>query len=187
MNDKPPFQGQLEAIAESLEMSGALDRATEQRDRELAADPEWSTQKYVHVHVLLEAFAVGVISADVWHHNYKLPPDFEGVVNWIAFNIQKHWPKEEVVKVSLQELRFWFKLWADEHPSFREWNETKPGAPMVGVVSRYSSTPDERDFIDLDALIHNAVLHIRAHHRACEAFDQKFKAENPGWEDLPND
>jgi hypothetical protein len=181
------MQKEIEAIAESLELSGALEQATEQRDRELSADPEWATEKYVHVHVLLEAFAVGVISADPWHHGYKLPPGFESVVNWIAFNIQKQWPKEEVVQISLNQIKILFRTWANEHPVFLEWNEPKPGAPIVACVSRYTNTPDERDFIDLDALIHNAVLHIRAHHRACEAFDRKFAEANPGWESLPND
>lgn len=172
-----PMQEKLEAIAESLELSGALDRATEQRDKELRGDSEWSTPKFVHVHVLLEAFAVGVISADVWHHGYKLPPGFESVVNWIAFNIQKELGKDVVPKLSLLDIRFAFTMWAYEHPQFREWNVPPKGSPMVGVVTRYTDTPDRRDFIDTDALIHNAVLHIRSHHRANEDFEKRFAAE----------
>jgi hypothetical protein len=167
----------LEPIAESCELQGLFEKASEQMRAELAADPEWNTAKYVHVHFLVEAFAIGVISADCWHHGYKLPPNFESVVNYIADRIQRHWPKEEVVQVSLIEIEALFREWAFEHPDFRAWNDTKPGAPMVGVVSRYSSTPDERDFIDLGALLRNAAIALRSHHRINDDFDRRHPLE----------
>jgi hypothetical protein len=165
------MQERLEAVAESALLSGALEEASARMRAKLDADPEWATKKYVHAHTIVEAFAVGVIRADPWHRGYRLPPNFEAVVNWIAFNVQKHWPRIEVPEVSLNELEQLFREWALEHPDFRAWNET---TKMVGVVSRYSAVPDERDFIDLDALIRNAVIHIRNEHRTNDDFERRI-------------
>lgn len=168
---------QLEAIAESLELKGLLDAGIEQHNKMLACDTEWNTPKYIHVATLLRAFVQGILTADPWYHNYKLPPNFEGIVNWIAFNIQRKWPEEEVPKLSLLEAEQLFTLWAYEHPDFKKWNEAKPGGPMVRVVTRYSSTPDERDFISTDVVIRNAAVFLRDHIRQDEAFDRKFEKE----------
>lgn len=177
----PPDLDGLAEIVNEAQWRGLFDRAAEEQAQRLAADPEWSTPKYVHVHRLVEAFAVGVISADAWHRGYTLPHDFVGVVNWIAFNIQREWPNEEVVQLSLIDIKQRLHGWAMEHPSYRAWNDL----PGSGIVTRYSETPSSREFIDLDVPPHNAALHIRQHHRECEAFDAKFRAEHeaehPGW------
>lgn len=167
------LQERLEAIAEGALLSGALERAAEEQRRALEADPEWSEPRWTHLHCIVEAFAVGVISADPWHKRYRLPPDFEAVVNWIAFNVQRQWPHDEVVPVSLLELEDRFTEWGNEHPSFRAWNESASGA-LVGVVHRESPVADSRDFIDLHAIVRNAVVHLRNQHRREDAFDREF-------------
>jgi hypothetical protein len=160
-------------IVEKLLFDGVLDESVEIRNNRLASDPEWSSLGCYHLQTLIEAFVYGVISADSWHHNYKLPPDFESVVNWMAFNIQKEWPKVEVIKINLIDLEKKFRVWAFEHPSFKKWNESVDGT-IVGVCSAFSNTPDHRDFIDLDALLRNAMIFIKESNRNDKAFDFKF-------------
>jgi len=97
-------------------------------------------------------------------------------VDWVAFRIQGEWPGQEVARVSLADYEGKVRKWAMEHPQFREWNEC-PGV-VVAVTSRYSPTPDRRDFIDLDAVFRNAVVCLRDWTRRDEAFDRKFEAEH---------
>lgn len=165
----------FQPIAEQLLFSGALEEACELNKQRLSRDPEWATPKHYHLHTLVTAFAVGIINADPWHKNYKIPPNFENVINWISFCIQEKY-KEVVVQVSLVEMGKNYREWADQNPYFLEWNESPKGT-VIGITSRYSSTPEERDFIDLDALIQNAVLYLRDETRKNEEFDRKFEEE----------
>jgi len=173
------IHSELEAIAEKVVLDGTIDAALENTNTRLAADSEWSRPQYTHVHVILESFVVGVISADPWTLKYALPPDFEGVVNWIAFKIQERWKEDEVVEVSLLELERLFMEWGEQHPSFRKWNEPEDPTQMVGVVSRYSKTPEQRDFIDLHALVRNAAVHLRDKRRHDAAFEKAFANRYP--------
>ena len=174
MDDRP--DDVLEAIAESALLNGLLDEADEIQARKLAADPEWNTPKSLHAKDLVEAFAVGVIRADCWHRGYKLPPDFEGVVNWIAFNVQ-HEFADEVVQLSLLDVERLFWEWANQHPAFLKWNETDK---LVGVVHRNAPLPEARDFIDLHALIRNCTIHLRTEIRERERFECEFEKEHAG-------
>ncbi len=172
-----PTEEEAKRIAESLELDGTLDEVERQHAEGLRKDPEWSTPKYVHVAELLTSFAVGVLSADPYHKGYKVPPDYEAVVNWIAWKIREKFGGEEVVKISLMEIREWFLAWGNENPAFRKWGEPKDPGTIVGVVSRYSSTPTERDFISLEVIAHNAALYIRNQRRKNANFDYAFEIE----------
>jgi hypothetical protein len=64
---------------------------------------------------------------------------------------------------------------------FDKWNECKMGnAPDINFVSVHDEkrNPD-RDFIDLDALLHNVCLTIRDERRKDNAFNDKFDKEYP--------
>jgi len=156
---------QFRPLAESLAFSGILDKACSDQDQLLMKDLEWATKKFIHVHTLLTAFMHGVMTADEWHHNYHIPPDFENVANWIAFCIQKRFGRTVVVELSLIEIEGLFREWAFQNPAFRKWNEPKDPGTVVGICSRYTPTPEERDFIALDALIRNAAVFIRNERR----------------------
>jgi hypothetical protein len=172
MDSSPHPDDVVRPIIESMELAGSLDELLAKHERALRTDPEWATPKHVHCHDLVIAFAYGVLAADPWHHGYKVPPGFDSVLNWIAFKVQEEF-KDEVVKLSLVEIRDRFKRWGAEHPQFLKWNEAPPGV-VVGVVSRYSAIPNERQFIGLDAIVHNAILYIRDKRRKDEAFDLAF-------------
>lgn len=179
MDPKPHPDDLVRPIVESMALSGAFEQADKEHQLSLRADPEWSAPRHVHVHTLVAAFAHGVLAADPWHKGYKVPPGFEGVINWIAFKIQEEFKDEEVPKLSLIEIVERFKRWGEEHPQFLKWNEPATPGTIIGVVSRYSNTPEARDFIDLDALVHNAALYIRTERRENDRFEEVFKKKYP--------
>lgn len=78
----------------------------------------------------MESFIVGVMRADPWYRGYRLPSNFESVINWISFCLQEEYGDEVVPKVSIIEIVDKFKKWAFEHPDFSKWNECE------GVVVR---------------------------------------------------
>lgn len=164
----------LEPIVEHALFSGAIEEACQQQRERLSKDTEWATPRYHHIHDLVTAFAVGCLQADMWHDGYTIPPNFENIINWVAFCIQKYFDNEEVPKVSLFEIRDLYMKWASENPHFLEWNKTDK---LINFVTRNSPVPKERDFIDLDALVHNAALFLRDKLRKNNTFDKKFDEE----------
>ena len=162
----------VKALVESLVLGGALDAASDTCVAGLLTDAEWTTPKYVHQATLLRSFVQGVLTADPWHHGYRLPPHFEGVVNMVAFEIQKRWPTE-VPQVTLWDFEQFLREVCPRHPEFVRWNHTDK---LVGIVSRDTPMPDERDFIDLDALYRNAAVALRDDIRQFEAFNRDFEA-----------
>jgi len=62
---------------------------------------------------------------------------------------------------------------------FDAWNRCKVGeTPEIQFSCRYDNRQDpDRDFIDLDALLHNVCLTIRDERRKNKAFDQQFEVE----------
>ena len=163
-------------LVEHLSYSGAFEEADAASRRRLLADREWTEPKWTHVHAIVQAFIHGIISADPWHKNYRLPPDFESVVNWIAFNVQKTYGDEMVVQISLMELEKKLWEWARQHKSFLKWNEGD--GPQIAIVHRDSPALGKRNFIDLDALLRNTSLFLRDKRRQEDDFDRKFKAEH---------
>lgn len=165
----------FEAMAEDLIFQGVIGDDEAQFQERFTSDPEWTEKKWTHVSTIFHAFVHGVISADIWHKGYALPPNFESVINWIAWCVQKEWPDIEVVEVSLIDIETLFRRWAPQHPEFRKWNEPNDPDQIVAVVSRYSDTPDERDFIDLDALFRNGVIWLRNTRRDDDRFEVEFE------------
>ena len=63
--------------------------------------------------------------------------------------------------------------------AFDNWNKCKKGdTPDISFTCRYENerNPD-REFIDLDALLHNVCVSLRDDFRREDAFDKKFEAE----------
>lgn len=165
-------------MVEKLEFDGIFDEVVSNHRKKLEADPEWSEPEHVHVHTLVEAFMHGIATADPWHKKYSLPPNFEAVVNWIAFCVQEEFGDTEVPKLSLLEIEDKFREWAMQSPHFRAWNEPKDPGTVIAVATRYTPTPDERDFIDLDALLRNASVFVRDEQRQKRDFEKRFNAEH---------
>lgn len=175
MTDRNGVPDEMVAAIEGLVLAGALDEGYESHREQLYAEPEWAVRRYTHQASLLQSFVQGIMTADSWHHGYRLPPHFEGVVNMVAFEIQRRWPTE-VPQVSLVEFERFLRETCPLHPEFVKWNET---TELVGIVTRYSEMANARDFIDLDALFRNAAVALRDHRRRDDAFDAKFAATHP--------
>lgn len=173
-----PTPDDLQNVAESLELGGVLDEVRAEHRKGLARDTEWSTPRYTHVCEIVRAFVMGVLSADPWYKGYRLPADFEGVVNLIAFKVQKEYGEEDVVMLSLLELEEKLTRWAEEHPAYLKWNEPEEPGVIIRVVTRNSPTPDHRDFIDLGALIRNAAVYLRNERRRWDASEVEFEARH---------
>lgn len=166
----------LSDLAGQLDAAGIFDEAERSNTARLLADPDWTRPRWVHVHDLVTFFMVGVSEADVWHLGYTLPPGFSDVVNGIAAQVQARWPGEQVVKLSVFDYEQLIREWIALDPQVTAWNETD--GPQVVAVSRYSRTPDSRDFIDLGALTRQAANAFRHQSDRHEAFDAKFEAES---------
>lgn len=175
----PSPDDELLPMAEKLEFDGVLDEADAANRTRLEVDTEWSEPEYVHVHTLVTAFMHGISTADPWHKGYRLPPNFEAVVNWIAHCIQAEFKDTPVPKLSLIEIEDKFRGWAMQNPHFRAWNEPKDPGTVIAVTTRYAPTPDERDFIDLDALLRNASVFVRNEHRRERDFEERFDSRSP--------
>lgn len=182
MSDDPLADAAI-PMMEKLLFSGVLDDA-ERRNRELkAADPEWSVPRHTHVKDIIQAFVYGVLSADPWHKSYKLPPDFESVVNWIAFNVQRTYGNQTVVEISLIELERKLSEWASQHKSYRRWGECDDGR-TIGIVTAMTPTADHRDFIDLGALLKNACVYLRDQRRLWDQFEERIKEKKDAGDDV---
>lgn len=179
MDPMPHPDDLVRPLVESLELSGVLDKVAAEHDARLGADPEWSAKRHIHVSTLVQAFAHGVLSSDPWHKGYRVPPGLDGVLNWIAFKVQEEFKDCLVPELSLIEIVERFERWGAEHPQFQKWNECDAPGTVISIVSRYSDTPDCRQFIDLGALVRNAAIYIRTDRRENDRFEERFRKEHP--------
>jgi len=139
----------------------------------LESDPEWATQKPVHPGTLMQCFVQGVMAADTWYPGYTLPPNFENVVNYVAFHINRKW--KDVVMLSLLEFEDFLHDVCPENPFFVAWN--------VGSGSGFRvpfAKPTSRQYISLHEVYRGATVALRNDNRLNEAailaFDAAFKA-----------
>jgi hypothetical protein len=179
---KADLLSKMDVVANIKDIKGPEDladlfvRAEFQRDARLATDPEHTEKKYWHKAELIRGFAAGVLAADPWYNDYRVPPNFERVLNRIAIAVDA-WKFDEVVHASLQDLRQFFHATAMALPEFVAWNETD--GPGIAFVSRDSPTPNHRSFIDLDAVFGNVINTLRNWKRDDERFETQFEKDHP--------
>ena len=155
-------------------LTRAFDAAAQKSEERLWGDPEWTEQRWTHRKDIIRAFLVGVVNADGWFTGYTLPPNLETVANALcAAQVLKFKGDDESVNVSLLDIEAFFREFINETPLCKEWNEF----PGSGFVTRYDATPKQRTFIDLDALIRNAAIHIRTDRRDFDRFNAEFDAK----------
>lgn len=150
-----------------------IDQAADVQERRLWDDAEWTTPRFTILKDVVKAFAVGVIQADAWFVGYSLPPNFEVVCNSLCGAVETKFSKEDGKEISLLDIQAFYREFIDATPPCREWNDF----PGESFVSRYSSMPTERTFIDLDALVQNACNCIRNDRREFDRFDAEFEAK----------
>jgi len=135
----------------------------------LESDPEWATQKPVHPGTLMQCFVQGVMAADTWYPGYTLPPNFENVVNYVAFHINR----QNAVMLSLLEFEDFLRDICPENPFFVAWSGYK--VPFA--------KPTSRQCISHDEVYRSATVALRNDNRLNEAFDAAFKAFSAGAHD----
>ena len=157
-------------------LADLVEQASAKANRRTAADPEHTTKRCWHKSELVRGFAAGVIAADPWYRGYRLPPNFERVINRVAASIDKTFTGGEIVHASLNELRAFFDETVMADSEFVGWN--KADGPDVVFVHRYSPTPSKRDFIDLDAVMQNVTTVLRNWKRDDDRFEAKFQQDH---------
>lgn len=159
----------LESLVEQLNEDGILDEVDREHQASLEANPEWTRREFTHLHTIMEAWTCGVVSSDGWYKGYGLTENFQRVFNHVSLCLQEKFA-DEVVRISLVEVRQWLREWAEECPEFMAWNERGGSS----VVSRYTEAPLRRQFIDLSVPSHNAALWIRDQRRLSRAFERRI-------------
>jgi hypothetical protein len=132
--------------------------ATEGSARSLGG-PDSSRVVTVHVHQLVQAFAVGILEADPWHAGYTIAPKLDAVVNHVSRCVQVRFPGEDVLSLPLGVIERLYRAWTEQHPVMRGWNRLG-NPPPTEYLPLHSSTPRARQFIDLDAVYRNAIAYL---------------------------
>jgi hypothetical protein len=114
---------------------------------------------------------------------YGVPDGLENVCKYLNACLKTvvPWNEAGMVEASLCDVSRWLhEILMDKGVAeFDAWNRRKIGdTPDIQFSSRYDGpgNPD-RDFIDLDALLHNVCLTIRDERRRNKANDDKWAAE----------
>lgn len=163
-------------IADPSKLNDLMDQSAQKAEERLWGDPEWTEPKFTMLKDIVKGFVHGIIDADAWFTGYSLPPNMEIVVNAMCGAVSERYKTDiEGVNLSLLDVQAFYREFIDATPLCREWNDF-PGSQCV---SRYSSTPTERTFIDLDALVQNACRFIRDDRRAFDKFNAEFDAKYP--------
>lgn len=167
-----------DVIDDPAVLEQAIEAAAEKQAEELWGDPEWTEPRWMQLKDIVKAFLIGVIEADAWYVGYSVPPNFEVVANSLCGAVVTKFKGDSnaSVKASLLDLEAFYREFIDATPLCREWNDW----PGSGIVTRYDSTPRERTFIDLDALVRNAAIYVRNNRREFDAFNADFEKREAG-------
>lgn len=161
------------------ELSAAIAGMGKTHER-LADDSEWSEQQWVFPKDITGAFAMWACRQSP----YGVPDGLESVCKYLHACLLKSvpWDVNEMAKLSLCEINklLYEILYEQGVEAFNAWNRCRVGdTPEMAFSSRFDGPSDpDRDFIDLDALLHNVSLTIRDERRKDKAFDEKFEREN---------
>lgn len=131
----------------------------------LEIDPRWDVLMPVRPSLLVEAFAVGILSADAWFRPYRLPPEFAGVVDWIAFMVQRTFT-DPLVALSPAQAEQLLADWAQDHPQWTQWDPEGQSASRtkrlatVAAAACAGDTLHHRPYLDLRAVTRNAAIYV---------------------------
>lgn len=161
------------------ELSAAIGAMGRTHER-LRDDPEWAEQCWTFPKDITGAFAMWACRQSP----YGAPDGLEEVCKYLHACLVRSvpWDANQMAKLSLSDINklLYEILYEQGVEKFDAWNRCKVGeTPEMAFTSRFYGKPDpDHDFIDLDALLHNVCLTIRAERRADKAFNEKFDKEN---------
>jgi hypothetical protein len=157
-------------------LNDIIEKVCQESREALFDDPEWTTKKWFHIKTLIEAISVGIISADPYHFGYYLPKNYEKVMNYYIENIENIFNKQECIEICLIKIEGLNKKILMKCPEFVEWNNIE-SPENARFIDRYTPTYNNKQFMDLDAVLRNASVYLRDYIRKTEAFDKKFEEE----------
>jgi len=154
-----------------LSFEELLSDASVRQANRLANDPEWSQKITIHIHSIISAFALGVLTSYPYYISFQMPPNFELVMNKMSLLIQKTFDvlTNECVEVSLLKLKGVYYRLAMSIPEYIAWND------ITGNSFDITTTPTNPSFIDLSVPPHNAVIYLRNEERNYKRFDDELK------------
>jgi len=174
--DKTVHIDSIEDLPKVLSNEAIFEEVASEHKARLAKDPEWANPRGTSITELIRGFVNGILTADPYYTGYKLPPNFESVVNFMSFELHKKFNNEwwcgDLSLIDIEKI-YWDI--ANEHPDFRAWEEVPDGQPDLAIVTRYSPVHKERDWISLEVIVRNACVFIRDKRRQNDAFDKAFE------------
>lgn len=160
------------------ELADTIRNIPKTHDR-LRGDPEWDSKedKWIFKKDIVGHFAMMSCKLSP----YGVPDGLENVCKYlnVALNSCGTWNEFEMQEASLCEINKWLHeiLYEQGVEEFDKWNECKVGStPDIQFVSSMDGKTDpDRDFISLDALLHQTCVSIRDERRKNKAFDEKLE------------
>lgn len=173
-------QGRLNpaCMNELISTIGAMGKTHER----LAGDSEWDLKKdqWTTPSEITGAFSKWACRQSP----YGVPDGLENVCKYLHACLLKErkWETSGMEELSLNEISRIIHsiLYEQGVVEFNLWNRCRVGdTPDIQFSSRYDGKKNpDRDFIDLDALLHNVCLDIRDERRKNKAFNDKFDAKH---------
>jgi hypothetical protein len=162
------------------ELEGAISALAPTHVR-LKDDPEWSEKKdrWTFRTEIVGHFAMWACRQSP----YGTPDGLENVCKYLFASLKSctDWGTHDMAEVSLCEINRWLReiLYDQGVSEFDAWNRCKVvDTPNLAFASAMDGPSDpDRDFIDLDALLHNVCVSIRDERRKNKDFNDRFEAE----------
>lgn len=150
----------------------------------LSDDAEWTSNRFTCRKEIVGAFAMWACRQSP----YGCPTGLEIVCKYLneCLKTECEWNSGDIpwARLSLCDINkmLYDILYEKGVKAFDSWNECVAGkTPNIAFTSRYGQGDNydpDRDFIDLDALLHNVCLTIRDERRKSDEFDKRFDAEH---------
>ena len=148
----------------------------------LDGDAEWTEKRFTTRKEIVGAFAMWACRQSP----YGCPTGLETVCKYLneCLKTECEWNSVEMpwASLSLCDINKMLHdiLYEKGVKVFDAWNECVAGkTPNISFTSRYgiANYDPDKDFIDLDALLHNVSITIRNERRRNDEFDKKFDAD----------
>jgi hypothetical protein len=117
---------------------------------------------------LMQALSAGILAADPFFPGYRPPPGFSSVLADFCEVIGE----TRIAMVLDDTVQQVIRTFVHSHPICLAWNRWG-GADdaTIKITSRYSRQPTEREFIDLDAIVQNAMVFLHEKDASMDAVD----------------
>lgn len=160
------------------ELAAAFNNAPKTYER-LKNDPEWSTKRVI----VKDDITSGLAKYAIHQSPYACPDNLEIVIRYLDACLDRavDWdgpydcPTAYLSLCDINKLLYEI-LYDDKFSYFVDWNVPRKNVPQNERPDVGDKNPDH-DFIDLDALLHNVCLDIRADRREFDRFNNKFDEE----------